>query len=118
MGDVAGTGMARESVNLTVDTGAVVEVRVLNGVQNVYMDLITQRWNGYQGTSTDAGVAVPADGTWVQVTAKAASAVLMKRAMKAQWPVDPQIEVREVSGTRYPTPADHIGDDRAAFLAE
>lgn len=112
-----GRGMERESLGLAVAAGAVIEARVANGVGNVDLSLMTddhttdvEHGNGYQPGAT----RLPADGTWLAITAVADSAVF---ARTRQWATVPRIEYKVVSGDAFEMPSHRLGDSHSQFVS-
>ena len=104
-----GTTMARESTGLAVASGAVVEARVVNGVDGVVLSLMTD------SNQTDRETDV--HGVWTPITAAADSGVFFKLRDASAWPVAPRVEYRVVSGTHHAMPEYRLGTSTATFLA-
>ncbi|MBB1509222.1 putative mucin/carbohydrate-binding domain-containing protein [Tessaracoccus sp. MC1756] len=109
VGTNRGRGMMRESLGISVSSGAVVEARVTNGVGDVTIALTTD------DHQQDVQLALPVDGSWLPLTAKKDSAVF---ARSKQWATAPQIEYRVATGTEHVMPEFRLNNSQATFVQQ
>lgn len=112
VGTNRGRGMERESLGITLAAGATIEARVVNGVSDVTLSLLTA--NHETDVESPGSAGLPAGGAWRTVTAVADSAVLVRAR---PWATAPVVEFRVRSGTARTLPEFRAGDDHGTFVA-
>lgn len=101
--------MQRESLDIAVSQGAVIEARVSNGVSDVIVFLMSD-----DHTRDVQAPQLPTDGSWATITAAADSVVFVRSKV---WNTAPQIEYRVVHGAEHAVPTYRHGDDATAFVS-